>query len=362
MSQSASKPVNIAFVLTPRFNMMALTSAVEPLRVANYIHGTPLYHWQFVSADGITVEPSNGMAMTAAELPNDNTVFDIVIVCASWNAEQYDNPQLFAWLRRMDRHGAILGSLCMGTYLLARARLMARYKATIHWHCLRAFSENYPNTEAVEQLYVKDRQRWTSGGGTSGMDMMLDHIRSVHGEQFAYQVSDQILYSPLREAETPQRYSMGSKQKILHPVLGKVISLMESHLEEPLHIPEIADALGISQRKLERLFKKHMGYSAVCFYRVLRLEFARVLLTHTDLRIRDVSVACGFSSLSHFSKAFVKLFHKRPRDYRESWPSNNPTPEWPGMFAPVAEFSNAVEKWNGSVHSEYGEGIRMGHS
>ncbi len=351
-NSNGKKPYRIAFVLTPRFNMMALSAAVEPLRVANYIRGYDLYEWKFLSADGLTIEPSNGMAISAEDLPEGHSHFDMVLVCASWNAEQYQNDRLFGWLRRIDRHGAILGSLCMGTYVLARAQLMSGYDATIHWHCIHGFSENHPNVEIKEQIYVMDRNRWTSGGGTAGMDMMLSNIKKYHGEKLAYQVSDQILHSPLRESETPQRHALGGKQEILHPVLRKAVTKMESNLEEPISIPIIAEDLGISQRKMERLFKKHMGLSAVGFYRKLRLEFARVLLTHTGLQIRDVAVASGFSSLSHFSKAFILVFGKRPRDYRESWPSNKPTPDWPGMSAPTTEFNNAVQKWRENVDGE----------
>jgi transcriptional regulator GlxA family with amidase domain len=36
----------------------------------------------------------------------------------------------------------------------------------------------------------------------------------------------------------------------------------------------------------------------------LRLEKARDLLRQTDLSVTDVCVACGFKSLSHFSKSY----------------------------------------------------------
>ena len=58
-------PERIGFLSLPRFSMMAFLSAVEPLRVANRLHGRELYSWHVFSADGQPVEASNGMTVAA---------------------------------------------------------------------------------------------------------------------------------------------------------------------------------------------------------------------------------------------------------------------------------------------------------
>ena len=42
----------LAFVLIPRFNMTALVTTLEPLRIANYLSGQTLYDWRFLSVGG----------------------------------------------------------------------------------------------------------------------------------------------------------------------------------------------------------------------------------------------------------------------------------------------------------------------
>ena len=65
----------ILFFLIPDFSMIAFTSAIEPLRIANRLSGRPLYCWQLVSRDGGPVPASNGIgiqveaAIAAASLP-----------------------------------------------------------------------------------------------------------------------------------------------------------------------------------------------------------------------------------------------------------------------------------------------------
>ena len=343
--RGAASVYRVAFVLLPRFNMMALTSTIEPLRIANYISTSTLYEWAFLSVAGGTVTGSNAMALETAPIRTaEREDMDALFVCGSWNSEHFDDPELFAWLRLMDRKGLTLGAMDIGAYILARAQLLGGYRATAHWYCARAFAEQYPNVQVEEQLYVIDRKRITAAGGTAGIDLMLHLIDSQHGRQLALEVADQIMHYPVREPEAPQRRALGSKQKSLHPAVREAVALMEGNLEDQVPVPDIARRVGVSQRTLERLFAKHMGCSVVSFYQLLRLQYARVLLTNTPMSVREVSIACGFSSLSYFSKLFGLHFGKKPREYRDAWPEFEPAPSWPGMTMSLIEAAKQGRK------------------
>ena len=92
-------------------------------------------------------------------------------------------------------------------------------------------------------------------------------------------------------------------------------------------------ALDISQRQLERQFKKHVGCTVVQFGLLRRLQNARVLLISTNLGVREIAIASGFNTLSHFSYSFSKFFGRRPSEYREAWPPNETAPNWPGTLS-----------------------------
>jgi transcriptional regulator GlxA family with amidase domain len=165
--QAEQSAQTFAMVLIPRFNMTALATTLEPLRIANYLSTRTLYHWRFLSIDGGTVTASNGMTLESEAFAQTDDRWDAILVCGSWDSEHYDNAKLFAWLRRMDRRGVTLGAMDIGAFILARAKLLAGYRATVQWSCLQAFAEQYPGTVAEEQLYVIDRNRMTSGGGVA---------------------------------------------------------------------------------------------------------------------------------------------------------------------------------------------------
>ena len=176
----------------------------------------------------------------------------------------------------------------------------------------------------------------TCAGGTAGLDMMLQEIRLRHGRKLSQEVADQLLYSPVRKADMPQKELQSRQRLSAPPALQGAIEIMEQNIEKPLPIPQLSGLLGFSQRKLERLFNKHFGCSAVAFYRTVRLQEARVLLTHTDMSVLDICIACGFASSSYFSKSYSNQFGVHPRDHRTSWPDTEPTPYWPSISSSAA--------------------------
>lgn len=336
---AATNPTRVAFVLIPRFNMMTVTMAIEPMRIANYLAPEALYAWEYLSHDGGEIVASNGVGIRSQPLGGMENPADMVFVCGSWGCEHYIEPALFNRLRRLEREGATLVSLEIGVYALARAGLLSGRKATTHWSCIAGFSEQFPRIDVREQLFTVDGNLITCGGGTASLDLTLYLIARHHGDQLASEVADQVLHHPVRAGEAPQRHTMGASTKEIHPDVKAAISLIETNVGEPPAVPEIAAGLGISQRRLERLFRRHMGCSIVQFSRLLRLQYARVLLTSTRMTIREVSAACGFNSISYFSHAFSRCFGRKPSEYRQAWPEAEAAPSWPGTVFSLVEES-----------------------
>jgi transcriptional regulator GlxA family with amidase domain len=70
--------------------------------------------------------------------------------------------------------------------------------------------------------------------------------------------------------------------------------------------------VGLSGRKLERLFKKHLNTTPKTYYTGLRLQKARELLFHTNMSLAEICFACGFNSQTHFSKSYRAKFGVSP--------------------------------------------------
>ena len=314
-------PECIGFLVVPDFSMIAFTSAVEPLRLANRASGRTLYEWRVMSQDGEAVSASNGVSISpdsalTARLDGDGPMFSAIVLCSGVGAENYKSPAVSAFLHRVDRQGVDIGALCTGTHILAKAGLVSGYRCALHWENLAAFAEDFPNIEVGANLYEIDRNRFTCSGGTAALDMMVHLIALEHGEALALKVSEQCLIDYIRPADVVQRMALRARIGGHHPKLVAAIKIMEDNLEDPLSPDILAKSVGLSRRQLERLFRHHIGRSPTHYYLELRLHRARLLLIQTDLPIVDVAVACGFVSASHFSKSYRQQFNRAPRDER----------------------------------------------
>jgi len=323
VAEEPFRPQMIGFLLVPDFSMIAFTTAIEPLRVANRMAGKELYGWVVLSKDGGPVRSSSGIVigadMSTADVQRASAYgrpIDMVIVCSGIHVERYRDDEVFGWLRRMERVGADIGAVCTGSWVLAKVGLLNGYRCAIHWENLPGFMETFPDIEVNADLYEVDRNRYTCCGGTAAMDMILDLIREQHGQELATKVSEQFMVDRIRSGNDRQRLPTGLRLGVHNPKLIAAVELMEANLSEPLSQDELAQFIGLSRRQLERLFRKHLGRAPAQYYLELRLERARHLLYQSDLPIVDLSLACGFVSASHFSKCYREMYGKSPREER----------------------------------------------
>ena len=321
------------FIVVPRYNITTLITMIETMRVANYLSPESLFSWEVASFDDAEVIASNGMKTTVATDAETLPPADYVFVLGSWGTEYYTNRRLTAWLRKRARAGERICGVELGCYIVARAGLLDGKSATTHWSWLSGFRETFDRVDVQECLFTIDGKMMTCSGGLAGVDLMLKLIEITNGSGFSGEIADQILYQPIRNATASQRSTMGRSTETMLPLMREAMTLIEETIEEPLKVPEIAEMLDVSQRQLERQFKKHVGCTVVQFGLLRRLQNARLLLISTDLSVREIATASGFNTLSHFAYSFGKFFGRKPSEYREAWPANEPAPSWPGSLS-----------------------------
>ncbi len=327
MTSGGGTPYRIGFLLVPNFSMIAFSSAVEALRLANWVVSREIYSWPLISVDGNPVAASNGVEVGTATKLADEGPLDAVFVCGGRDINHFDDRTVLAGLRRRVAHGATLGALCTGTYVLASAGLLDGYRCTIHWENMPAFVEAFPNVEATTELYAVDRNRYSCAGGTSALDMMLHLIANQHGHEVAAGVSDELIHHRIRDGNEGQRMDLRSRSGISHPKLLAVVGAMEENIENPMSCSEMAGDVGLSTRQLERLFQTYLGVPPTRYYLRMRLDRARFLLRQTSMAIFDVALATGFISASHFSKCYREQFGSPPSaERRRKFTNVSPPP------------------------------------
>ncbi len=305
----------VVFHLLPKFSMIALFGALEPLRVANrFVPGS--FAWTFTSDTGEAVSASNDIPVSATKRLTEIETAAMVVICASYEPEKVQRKPVIKALHRLASRKVVLAGIDTGPFFLAWAGLLEGRRATCHWESLPGFRETFPKVQVVQSLYEFDGDRLTCAGGASTIDMMLAWINQRIGRAVAMQVADQLLHFRLPPGESQARLPPASRYGTDDPRLLAAIKVMEDRVEEPVTAGELADASGVSLRQLERLFHGAIGQRLMGFYLKLRLERAQNLINYSTLNMQEIAVATGFSSLPEFSRAFRRIYGVPPTHLR----------------------------------------------
>ncbi|GBQ66893.1 AraC family transcriptional regulator [Ameyamaea chiangmaiensis NBRC 103196] len=302
------------FLTLKNYSLIAVSNAIEALRMANRVTGCQDYAWRVLSLDGAPVAASNGLALHPTEALGEAEGLDVLFVCGGIDVRAATSEKLRMTLRRVARQRIVIGALCTGTFALADAGLLRGYRCAIHWENLGAIREEFPEIDLVDELFVIDRDRMTCTGGAVPLDLMLRVIAAHVGAARAREIAMQFLLARDRAGSEAQPLIALDP---LPPSLGRAVQLMDSHIDQKLSVGEVASAAGVSERQLERLFRAHTGSTPAAYLAAARLERARRLLRQTGMSVTDIGVACGFTSLSHFSTAFRNRFGYAPRLERQ---------------------------------------------
>ena len=89
---------------------------------------------------------------------------------------------------------------------------------------------------------------------------------------------------------------------------------------EPVDLPALARAAGVSPAQLVKLFKRHLGTTPIRYVWETRTRRGMQLLRETGLTVGEVAHRCGFQTPFHFSRWCKELHGLAPRALRaQAW-------------------------------------------
>ncbi len=317
MSKDIGSICRVGFLILNEFTMIAFSSAIEVLRMANHLRGTKAYDWQVITLDGKPVASSCGVAPLNTTTYEGAGNLDIVFVCGGTSVTKFAGDGVTALLRKISHNGVMLGGLCTGTYALVESGLLDGYDCTIHWENMASLRENNSRVTFLEELFVVDRDRITCTGGIAPIDMMLSIVKARFGKTLVAEISSQFILERVRDSDDRQYIPLAARMGVGQQTLRKVAELMEANFEEPLTAVELAQMAGLSLRQVQRMFHETLGTTPTKYYLRLRLQRARALLVQSDMSITQIAVACGFQSACHFSKSYRSMYSRSPRSERQ---------------------------------------------
>jgi transcriptional regulator GlxA family with amidase domain len=312
-------PLRLGFLMFPGFPMACLTSAIEPLRAANEITGRREFVWSLIAEGPAPVRSSAEIGFEPDVTLTDLEAVDHIYLLSPPTAEYADPRRSPAKLRWLDRTGVTLGAFSGGIFPLARAGLLEGRPCSVHWCYEAAFKADFPGVEAREVTILREGRRITASGAGAVFDAMLRLIEERLGRDCMTEVACWFQHPFVRDADASQKVPVaraGGTTDTLPAAIREAIRLFETHVEDPLRIPDVAAAVGLSGRHFERMFKRETGQSPLRYYHHLRLMKARQRVLYSNDSLREIAASVGYMTSSPMIRHYTGFFGVSPRDER----------------------------------------------
>lgn len=311
---------HFGFFLVPGYSLVALACAIDVLRAANIEIGQTYFKWTLLGDTNTQTTSSSAIASSFLDIddPSVNQIpLDVIAICGGERTHLFSSSRAEIWLKTKARQGLMMGSLSDGAYLAAKLGLFDQCRSTIHWKCQSAYRELYPDLNIQASIFEVSGNRFSCAGGTASLDLLLHFVAEKFDQKIAGKIADNYFHDIIRGDDQVQHMTSALRFAHRNENLSKALIIMENALENPKEINEIAKALSLSHRQLDRLFKSYLNTSPARHYRELRLLRAANLLKQTNFSVSEIALSCGFQSASHLAKFFKERFATTPAQFRK---------------------------------------------
>ncbi|MBM7569146.1 two-component system response regulator YesN [Paenibacillus sacheonensis] len=152
--------------------------------------------------------------------------------------------------------------------------------------------------------------------GYKVLDILSMHARVGHIGNFdrfeAYYSAIEQLLDRLDRFIQDQREQAPTDQSTMQ----KVIAYLQEHYTDDLNMAVVSNHFSLNYSYFSHAFQEYSGESFSNYVRRLRLDKAKELLVHSELKVYEISEHVGFENVKHFSRRFKEAEGITPLEYR----------------------------------------------
>ncbi|QPC91208.1 helix-turn-helix domain-containing protein [Mesorhizobium sp. INR15] len=282
--------------------------------------GLPRFDLRICAIETGPVHTDAGLTVAAPYGLDGFEEADIVIV-PSWTDLEAPVPAaLVEALQRAHRNGALIVGLCLGTFAIAAAGLLAGRRAATHWAYADRLQALHPDiTVDAEVLYIDNGDIVTSAGVAAGLDCCLHIVRGRYGAEAALRLARHIVLSPHRQGGQAQFIERPVAKTASTDRFTQALDTVRASLGEAHSLDRVADAAGLTRRTFTRRFQNSIGTSFGDWLTDQRVELAQRLLEATDKSMDVVAFEAGFGSATSLRQHFAARIRTSPAQYRREF-------------------------------------------
>ncbi len=315
-----SEPRLIQLAVFDGFQLLDLAGPADVFNAAAVLSGKPLYEVEVTAARAGHVRASNGIEVNVSRAIGDGTAaVDTLLVTGglTFGAASADED-LIEGIRTVSRRARRVGSVCGGTFLLAKAGLLHGRTVTTHWAGSAILIDKYPDIQVEpDRIYVQDGEIWTSAGVSAGIDLAIALVTADHGPDLAREISRWLvvyLHRPGGQSQFSSPVAAGPPR--LEPLRALQLWI-EENLAADLTLEALALQVGMSTRNFSRVFAAELGATPARYAEGWRVMAARRLVDTPDHPLDRISVTVGLRRPETLYRAFQRLLGVAPGEYRE---------------------------------------------
>ncbi len=244
----------------------------------------------------------------------------LLIAGYNFDNQIIETSNFYQWLSEIYPKVRRIGSICVGTFALAKAGLLSNKNVTTHWEKGGKLHDDFPDILVnSSQLFVKDGNIYTSGGVSSATDLSLALVEEDYGREIAVSVARHLVLYLKRPGYQTQFADLLPEPESGHGLIGKIHEWMVANLNKDLSVEQLAVQSNMSPRNFARVFLKETGLTPAKFVEKFRVEMARKFLEESDLNIEQIAEKTGLVSLVSMRRIFLRNLMVTPSDYRRSF-------------------------------------------
>ncbi len=306
-------------LLLPGFELNELAALSEAFDRANRVLRETRFDWHLASLDGAPVRSANGSSIPVAQSAQGSDHRHLFLLSAYGGVEPARSA-LSALLCRRYALGTRIAAIGGACVLMAEAGLLAARSCAAHWSLADALIERGQELRVEDRLYAIDDRIATCAGRDATLDFALRLIADSAGERLARIVADSLNHARPREAAERQLSELDFSGQRGASAIAHTVAAMRRRMTEGEDLDGIAAQSGVSQRQLQRLFRRHLGMTPTQYFLKARLQRARHLLQYSTLSVTEIAIATGFASISHFTRRYAELYGRTPTAERGRTP------------------------------------------
>lgn len=310
----------VAVVICPQHSLGSVGLVLDVFRMANQMPGAHRFELVRVSEDGAPVPHQDGL-LTVDGGPQRLAEVELVVIPSLWThgpEAVASHPGVIAALRGLPASVRV-ATLCSGVFLLAATGRLEGHTATTHWMLADELQALHPGVrvEANLNLVQSEDEGWLcSGGSLAGVDACLRAVQALTDRETARQLARMLVTELDRGPQTlympPPGWRRHSDAEI-----RQLQSQIEADCAAPLSLAELAKAIHVSVRTLQRRFEAATGVTPIQYQQALRLARAQALLEGGRQSVADVAEAVGYTDRVAFGRLFKRLTGSTPAAWRQ---------------------------------------------